>query len=272
MGVAKGQCTETFLRAFLSCWLCMFILPVRRAGYICLVTFSIALVMTSSVGYCLPTIILASVCKGPNEISRSSHPGRGRGHFPVHFLYTWLAKNFNTYELASEASSRLGMLSHSNLKRPEILLVMGGAFDSIHPLSIDLRRLSSMTTSYQELTLLISSAFVRVLSLTITRATSSRSVTILIDLVDNLDVSTDLDFDNLPNHVLTRYGTGSQVLLPRGCNLLERNTTCAFHEWWYKMFISRLVIHMPVTLRGNEVIYLIPTFQRMKANLVLSPS
>ena len=53
------------------------------------------------------------------------------------------------------------------------------------------------------------------------------------------DVPANLDFYNLPNpetmlryhHMLTRYGTGSQVLLPRRCNLLERNTTHAFCEW-----------------------------------------
>ncbi|KAJ8446378.1 hypothetical protein Cgig2_019271 [Carnegiea gigantea] len=38
--------------------------------------------------------------------------------------------------------------------------------------------------------------------------------------------------------MLTRYGTGSQDLLPGRCNLLERNTTCAFREWWPKMFVS----------------------------------
>ncbi|KAJ8438124.1 LOW QUALITY PROTEIN: hypothetical protein Cgig2_033003 [Carnegiea gigantea] len=60
------------------------------------------------------------------------------------------------------------------------------------------------------------------------------------------DVPTDLDFDNLPDpktmlcyhQIFVRYGTGSQVLLAGRCNLLERNTTRAFHEWWPKMFIS----------------------------------
>jgi len=34
LGVAIGQCTETFLAAILSCWLYIFILPVRDAGCI----------------------------------------------------------------------------------------------------------------------------------------------------------------------------------------------------------------------------------------------
>ncbi|KAJ8425748.1 hypothetical protein Cgig2_024365 [Carnegiea gigantea] len=39
------------------------------------------------------------------------------------------------------------------------------------------------------------------------------------------------------HHMLTRYGTRSQVLILGRCNLFERNTTPAFSEWWSKMFI-----------------------------------
>ncbi|KAJ8447537.1 hypothetical protein Cgig2_031150 [Carnegiea gigantea] len=65
----------------------IFILPVRDAGCIRPDTFSVASFMTLGVGYCLPIAIFASIYKGLNEISRSSHPGRGRGYFPAHFLY-----------------------------------------------------------------------------------------------------------------------------------------------------------------------------------------
>jgi len=115
LGVAIGQRTETFLAAFLSCWLCTFILPVRDAGCIRPGTFSIASLMASGVGYCLPTAILASVYKGLSELSRSSHPSRGGGHFFAHFLYAWLAKNFDAYELVGEASSSPGMVKFSGL-------------------------------------------------------------------------------------------------------------------------------------------------------------
>ncbi|KAJ8422335.1 hypothetical protein Cgig2_015890 [Carnegiea gigantea] len=64
-------------------------------------------------GYCLPTAILTSIYKGLNEISRSSHPDRGGGYFPIHFLYAWLAKNFDVYELVGETSSSLGMVKFS---------------------------------------------------------------------------------------------------------------------------------------------------------------
>ncbi|KAJ8430247.1 hypothetical protein Cgig2_009425 [Carnegiea gigantea] len=78
-------------------------------------TFSVASFMASGVGYCLSTAILTSIYKGLDEISRSSHPGRGGGHFPAHFLYAWLAKNFNVYELVGEASSSPGMVNFSGI-------------------------------------------------------------------------------------------------------------------------------------------------------------
>ncbi|KAJ8423189.1 hypothetical protein Cgig2_023380 [Carnegiea gigantea] len=125
--------------------------------------------------YCLPTAVLASIYKGLNELSRSSHPGRGGGHFPTHFLYAWLAKNFDVYELVGEASSSPGMVKFSGLGRAK----------SFQP--EEARELIAMLRYH---------------------------------------------------HMLTRYGTGSQVLLPGRCNLLERNITRAFREWWPKMFVS----------------------------------
>ncbi|KAJ8439184.1 LOW QUALITY PROTEIN: hypothetical protein Cgig2_029722 [Carnegiea gigantea] len=160
---------------------------------------------------------------------------------PIFFM---LVKNVDAYELSDEASSSPVALvkpSHFNWKRPENSLVLGKAFTGIHPSSTDLRRLSWMMASYRGLTLLTSSVFIRVLSLTVVRTTSSWSITALI----NLNVPTDLDYDNLPDpetmlrchQVLRRCGTGSQVLLPGRCNLLKRNTTHSFCEWWSKMFI-----------------------------------
>ncbi|KAJ8424349.1 hypothetical protein Cgig2_033468 [Carnegiea gigantea] len=73
--------------------------------------------MASGVGDCLSTVMFASVYKGLNEISRSSHPGRGGGYFPAHFLYAWSAKNFDACELTGEASSSPGVVKFSGIGR-----------------------------------------------------------------------------------------------------------------------------------------------------------
>ncbi|KAJ8438702.1 hypothetical protein Cgig2_011885 [Carnegiea gigantea] len=155
LGMTKGQHTETFLATFLSCWLCTFILSVRDTSCIRPDTFNDASFTVSGVRYCLLMAILASICKGLNEISHSSHPGRVK---PSHF----------------------------SSKRPKNSLVLRGAFVDVHPSPTNLRRLSWMMASYREMTLLILSAFIWVLSLIIVRTTSSWSTTALIDLVDNL--------------------------------------------------------------------------------------
>ncbi|KAJ8425749.1 LOW QUALITY PROTEIN: hypothetical protein Cgig2_024366 [Carnegiea gigantea] len=88
---------------------------LEDASFICHDTISVASFMASGVGYCLPMIILASVYKRLNEISHSSHPGRGGGYFSAHFLYVWLVKNFDAYEPAGETSSSPGMVKFSGL-------------------------------------------------------------------------------------------------------------------------------------------------------------
>ncbi|KAJ8440281.1 hypothetical protein Cgig2_031595 [Carnegiea gigantea] len=231
---------------------------IRDAGCIRPVTFSIASLMTSGIGYCLSTAILVSIYKGINELSRSSHPSRSGGHFPAHFLYAWLAKNFDAYELVGEASSNPSMAKFSGLGRAKSfqleeaqeLIGSGRGF----------RWHSSIINRLKE-TLMDDGK--------LSRADFAYFVSIHLSFVsyhceDNLimehycpdrfsryfgfyqDVPDDLDFDNLPDsetmlcyhHMLTRYGTGSHVLLPGRCHLLERNTTHAFREWWFKIFIS----------------------------------
>jgi len=58
--VPRGELTETFLPAFLSCWLCLFILPVKDAGCIRPETFLVASSMEGGQAYCLSLVILES--------------------------------------------------------------------------------------------------------------------------------------------------------------------------------------------------------------------
>jgi len=76
LGLPTGEHTETFLTTFLSCWLCLFMLPVRDAGCICPGTFSVASSMDGGQAYCLSSAILTSIYRGLGEICRFAHPGR----------------------------------------------------------------------------------------------------------------------------------------------------------------------------------------------------
>ncbi|KAJ8432184.1 hypothetical protein Cgig2_008636 [Carnegiea gigantea] len=137
--------------------------------------------MASSVGYCLPTAVLANIYKRLNEISHSSHPGRGGVHFSAHFLYTCICSSFVSYHCKDNL-----VMEHYC---PDRFSRQFDFHQDVHA-DMDLNKLSGLETMLR------------------------------------------------CHHVLTYYGTGSQILLYGRCNLLEGNTTRAFHEWWCKTFIS----------------------------------
>ena len=105
----RGERTETFPVAFLSCWLCLFVLPVRGAGCTRPGTFSVASSVERGQAYCLSSVILARIYRGLGEIYRFAHPGRKGGHTPWYFLYAWTTKYFRTYDFDDKVSSDLGV-------------------------------------------------------------------------------------------------------------------------------------------------------------------
>ncbi|KAJ8430730.1 hypothetical protein Cgig2_001303 [Carnegiea gigantea] len=198
LGVAKGQRTETYA----GC---------KRRG-----TFSVVSFTASGAGYCLPIAILASMYEGLNEISCSSHPSRGGGHFHAHLLYAWLVKNFDAYELVVEAFYSSCMVNHFNSKRPENSLVLGGA--SLETL-LDDDKLSRANFAYF---ISIRPSFVSYHcedSLIIEHYCPDRFIR---PFSFYQDVPAHLDLDSLPDPktmlryhpVLTRYRIGSQTYSP----------------------------------------------------------
>ncbi|KAJ8436105.1 hypothetical protein Cgig2_017088 [Carnegiea gigantea] len=193
---------------FLSCWLCRFTCPVRDTGCIHSATFNVPSFTTLGTGYCLPTTILASIYKGFNEISHSSHP----------------AKNFDTYKLDGKASSSPSLVKFNGL----------------------------------------------VSSLTIVRTTMSLSSTTLIDSVDNsvsiriflLIWTLRINLTILRcHHVLTHYGTASQLRETSLMHFMSGGLRCSFPQ---------LIVHMAMAPKGNKVTYLIRTFQRMKVYFIVT--
>jgi len=81
--------------------------------------------MESAIGYSTPATILLSMYKGLNEISHSSHPSMIGGHFPTHFLYSWLVNTFNACKLDGEASSSLGMVKFAGLCKAKAFQLEG---------------------------------------------------------------------------------------------------------------------------------------------------
>ncbi|XP_073066001.1 uncharacterized protein [Primulina eburnea] len=97
LGIKDNSIDETYLAAYLSCWLCAFILPFDDANTIRPSTFKIANIMANGrkVGLAVPT--LTSIYRGLNKIVGSSNPSQVSSTFPVHFIYGWLAHYFKTH-------------------------------------------------------------------------------------------------------------------------------------------------------------------------------
>ncbi|KAG5516850.1 hypothetical protein RHGRI_037548 [Rhododendron griersonianum] len=53
--------------------------------------------MARGIRFCLAVPVLASICRGLNDIAKSSNPGKCDAVFPVHYVYAWLGEYFSTH-------------------------------------------------------------------------------------------------------------------------------------------------------------------------------
>ncbi|KAL2894557.1 Serine/threonine-protein phosphatase 7 long form-like protein [Bienertia sinuspersici] len=92
----KSRRQTTYVAAFLSCWLCAFVLPENNERLIRPSTFEMATLMAWGQTFSLTIPFLASIYRGLNVILRSSKPAYSGASFPTHYVYGWLAHYFNT--------------------------------------------------------------------------------------------------------------------------------------------------------------------------------
>ncbi|XP_051131227.1 uncharacterized protein LOC127251539 [Andrographis paniculata] len=111
--VGREHLEETFLAAFLSCWLCIFVLPLDDVGLIRPSTFKMASVLASGFPVSLAIPVLTSIYRGLNQIADSSCPGQVRSTIPLHFLTGWIAEYFQTHYGVWKGIRGPGMVKHS---------------------------------------------------------------------------------------------------------------------------------------------------------------
>ncbi|XP_055824546.1 uncharacterized protein LOC129893076 [Solanum dulcamara] len=88
---------ETYLAAFLSCWLCVFVILTKEVGFIRPGVFRIACHLACGQRVSLVVPVLASIYKGLNTISRCSRLDLVQTYFPIHYVYGWLTYYFKTH-------------------------------------------------------------------------------------------------------------------------------------------------------------------------------
>ncbi|XP_060195511.1 uncharacterized protein LOC132624806 [Lycium barbarum] len=113
LGVKPAKRDETYLAAFLSCWLCAFVLPSEEGNFIRPGTFKIATMMAAKRKISLAVPVLASIYSNLNNISRSSRLDLIKVRFPIHYIYGWLAYYFKTHFVLVNGPSNPLMVAYS---------------------------------------------------------------------------------------------------------------------------------------------------------------
>ncbi|GAA0186437.1 hypothetical protein LIER_33725 [Lithospermum erythrorhizon] len=99
---------ETYLATFLSCWLCLFVLPSKSPGTIRPSVFKMVYFMTKGNEVRLAIPILLNIYGGLNIIAKSKTPSDVKANFPFHYVCGWMAFYFNThYPVAHDLKGRM---------------------------------------------------------------------------------------------------------------------------------------------------------------------
>ena len=108
---------NTYLAAFLSCWLCTFALLEDEKGFICPGTFEVASNMAAGCTFSLVVPVLASIYQGLSGIFSATKPSNSMSLFPAHYLYSWLACYFSTHYVLDPAPASPLMVHYSGFGR-----------------------------------------------------------------------------------------------------------------------------------------------------------
>ena len=89
---------KTYLEALLSCWLCIFVFPIKDLKSIHPGTFKVASLMASGRSFGLAVLVLASIYHGLNTICSSPTLSKTNGSgFAGHYVYAWIAHFFSSH-------------------------------------------------------------------------------------------------------------------------------------------------------------------------------
>ncbi|KAG5553873.1 hypothetical protein RHGRI_011665 [Rhododendron griersonianum] len=101
LGVEKDVKEETNLAALLSYWLCVFVLPNKQVDQIRPGVFKVASMMAQGKRFSLAVPVLASIYHGLREITSSPNPSKCGAVFPIHYVYGWLSRYYDSYFLSA---------------------------------------------------------------------------------------------------------------------------------------------------------------------------
>nr|GMD17732.1 uncharacterized protein LOC105964676 [Ipomoea batatas] len=113
LGIPPKLQEETHLAAYLSYWLCVFVLPIKATRLIRYTTFKMASLMARGQTLNLAILVLASIYNGLNAISNSTKPMQADSRFSLHYVYGWLSFYYDTHFANDLASASPLMITYS---------------------------------------------------------------------------------------------------------------------------------------------------------------
>ncbi|KAL3513063.1 hypothetical protein ACH5RR_025780 [Cinchona calisaya] len=135
IGVKSHLREETYLAAFISCWLCVFALPNKDFHAVRPSTFKATSLMTSGLRTCLAMLVLLSIYRDFNKMAQAPIPGQSHLSFPMQYVYAWLAHYFHTHYITPSALPAPMMTNYSGEGGANILMTIRLVISSIRVIS-----------------------------------------------------------------------------------------------------------------------------------------
>ncbi|XP_071904368.1 uncharacterized protein [Coffea arabica] len=105
LGIPRSLRKETYIAAFIACWICKFLLPSKKVDRIRPSVFKVACLMATGKRFCLAIPVLASIYHGLREVVHAPNLGECGVTFPIHYVYAWIGQYFDVYYENHQVSS-----------------------------------------------------------------------------------------------------------------------------------------------------------------------
>ncbi|XP_071921364.1 uncharacterized protein [Coffea arabica] len=103
---------ETYIVAFIACWICKFLLPSKKVDRIPPSVFKVACLMATGKRFCLAIPVLASIYHRLREIVHAHNLGERGITFSIHYVYAWIDQYFDVYYENNQVGSH-----HARMRR-----------------------------------------------------------------------------------------------------------------------------------------------------------
>ncbi|KAM2437191.1 hypothetical protein ACFX1W_014329 [Malus domestica] len=97
LGIVSEHVDESYLAAFLACWLCKFVFLTGDVNLVRPGVFKIASKMAAGESFSLAIPVLANIYNGLSIVSNSASTEDRAAVLPYHYVYGWLGEYFGTH-------------------------------------------------------------------------------------------------------------------------------------------------------------------------------